>query len=73
MNESRERSSYCFMMFSATESREAQFSYEVDMRHFKELTQPDFQKYRAIAGDDLLDEWYKKYGVRKLLNRIIGQ
>lgn len=73
LNESSERSSYCFMMFSATESREAQFSYEVDMRHFKELTQPDFPKYRAIAGDELLDEWYKKYGVRKLLNRIIGQ
>ena len=71
LNESRERSSYCFMTFSATESREAQFNYEVDMKHFKELTDADFPSYSGLVGDAILDRWYKKYGVNQLMNRII--
>lgn len=73
LNESRERSSYSFMMFSATESREAQFSYEVDMNHFKELSYTDFPSHTGLTGDALLDRWYHKYGVKQFINRIIGQ
>lgn len=73
LNESRERSSYCFMMFSQTGQREATFNYEIDMRHFKELERWDFPISKGYDCDAILDEWYKKYGVRKLIDRIIGQ
>ena len=56
LNENREHSSYCFMRFSTTESREAQFNYEVDMRHFKELVRTDFPS-QGPKGDDILDMW----------------
>ena len=72
LNESRERSSYSYMMFSQTGQREANFSYEVDMRHFKELERSDFPISKGYDSDAILDTWYKKYGVGKLLNRIIG-
>lgn len=72
LNESRERSSYSFIMFSQTEQREPEFSYEVDMRHFKELEQEDFPKSILMGGDAILDRWYKKYGAKKLLDRILG-
>jgi len=72
LNESRERSSYSYMMFSQTGQREANFSYEVDMRHFKELERSDLPISKGYDSDAILDTWYKKYGVGKLLNRIIG-
>ena len=73
LNESRERSSYSFMMFSHTEHRDAYFNYEIDMSHFKELERWDFPTSSCYAGDAILDKWYKKYGVKKILDRIIGQ
>lgn len=73
LNESRERSSYCYMMFSQTGQREANFSYEIDMRHFKELERGDFPITKGYDCDAILDSWYKKYGIRKMIDRIIGQ
>ncbi len=72
LNETRERSHYCFMMFSTTESREPQFNYEVDMKHFKELVRTDFPIQSSLNGDTLLDMWYRKYDVKKLINRLMG-
>lgn len=72
LNESRERSSYSFMMFSQTEPRQAQFNYEVDLMHFKELFSSDFQPIANLSGDAILDKWYKKYGVNNILHRITG-
>ncbi len=73
LNESRERSSYSYMMFSQTGQREANFSYEVDMRQFKELERGDFPISKGYDCDAILDSWYKKYGVNKFLDRIIGK
>ena len=72
LNESRDRSSYSFMMFSQTESRQAQFNYEVDLLHFKELFSTDFPTTANLSGDAILDKWYKKYGVNNILHRITG-
>ena len=73
LNESRDSSSYSFMMFSQTEQRDANFSYEIDMRHFKELERWDFPIAKGYDCDAILDTWYKKYGIRKMIDRIIGQ
>ena len=73
LNESCERSSYSFMLFSQPEQRNANFNYEIDLRHFKELEQRDFPTAKGYTADTILDFWYKKYGVKKLLDRIIGQ
>ena len=73
LNESRARSSYSLMMFSQNQQCDASFSYEIDMRHFKELERGDFPTSKGYADDAILDEWYKKYGIRKMIDRIIGQ
>ena len=72
LNESRQHSAYCFMMFSSTESHDAQFSYDIDMRHFKELISTDFPLSAGLVGEAILDRWYKKYEVKKLMDRIVG-
>lgn len=61
------------MLFSQTELRNANFNYEIDLRHFKELERLDFPTAKSYTADTILDSWYKKYGVKKLLDRIIGQ
>ena len=70
LNESREESSYCFMMLSSAAPRQAQFSYEVDMRHFKELTRLDFNQETRLGANELLDNWYRKYGVNRIPRRL---
>lgn len=72
LNESRSESSYSFMMFSQTEQREPSFNYKVDMKHFEELVPSDFPRYSQIGSDAILDRWYRKYGVRKMIQRITG-
>ena len=72
LNESRERTGYCFMTFSQAESNEPDFNFEVDMEHFKELYYTDFPTSVGLAGDAILDRWYKKYGSKKLIDRIVG-
>lgn len=70
LNESRDSASYRFVLFSQTEQRDPFFSYEVDMRHFKELGCEDFPISNGLSGEAILDEWYKKYGIKNMIDRI---
>ena len=70
LNESHERSSYSLVMFSQAVPHQAQFNYEVDLLHFKDLLPEDFPTTGNLSGDAILDKWYKKYGVNTLLHRI---
>ena len=67
LNESRERSSYCFFSISDSAPREARFNYEVDMRNVKELMALDFKSNIPLQQNELLDKWYKKYDVKQVV------
>ena len=72
LNESRSESSYSFMMFSQTEQREPSFNYKVDMKHFEELVPSDFPLYPQLDSNAIFEKWYRKYGVKKMIQRITG-
>lgn len=62
INESRDSSFIGLVCFSAIQPHQANFRYNINLRDFKELDLQDFCISRK-QRKDVLDEWYRKYGV----------
>lgn len=71
LNESQSQST--IRMFSADQERRiVNIDYEINIRDFKELTLSDLNNYCGmLSGHKLLDKWYDKYGVQKVLKKIV--
>lgn len=71
LNESQNQST--IRMFSTDQERRiVNIDYEINIRDFKELTLSDIINYRGWLSDTkLLDKWYDKYGVQKVLKKIV--
>lgn len=71
LNESQNQST--IRMFSTDQERRiVNIDYEINIRDFKELTLSDLINYRGWLSDTkLLDKWYDKYGVQKVLKKIV--
>ncbi len=72
LNESQNQST--IRMFSAKqEPRRANFDYQINLKDFKELTQLDLVTYKGKLYDNkLLDEWYNKYEVHKVFQKMFN-
>lgn len=71
LNESQNQST--IRMFSTEqEPRRANFDYQINLKDFEELTYLDLVKYQGNFYDtELLDRWYYKYDVHKVLRKMI--
>lgn len=72
LNESQSQST--IRMFSAkNEQRAANFNYQIDLRDFKELSNNDLKYYLGmLERTDLLDNWYKKYDVQRVFQKMFN-
>lgn len=70
LNESQDQST--IRMFSTEqEPRRANFDYQINLKDFKELTDLDLVAYKdKLDGTKLLDRWYNKYDVHKILKKM---
>ena len=74
MNLNESRSESTIQMYSTnTGPRTANFDYQIDLRDFKELSNDDLKNYIGmLERTDLLDKWYKKYGVQQVFQKMFN-
>lgn len=72
LNESREILEIKMMNISA-EVRQMNIQYQVNLRDFKELESSDLKNVGQFrSGTEVLDHWYKKYGIENVVNKLNG-
>ena len=59
------------MFYAEQEPMKTNFDYQINLKDFKELKETELVSCQDLLHDtDLLDKWYNKYDVQKVLRKM---